>query len=389
MKADHGDFDPDEVLLDFSVAPGYPGGAGIIEHVHLSLTELAIKNLAGKPSATVKLSAKNGGALPQWLTEDYLLGRAGLIQRVDIGTAYPQTIKDLLLSNTLDAQNREALFCRELRVRLPLQALEFKIRGLHGITTQGYHYVKALMGQYPADRLVDDQEIVLRPLALCRAPQAAPDPVDHMFIIEPRTASNGPHLLYRPLYSDCLYEYPTRQALLDAIALAGTLQDSVLTWVTDKARRIYAYRAEAQSLRHLAQTLCREAFKQQRPKATNIEYLWRHGFVDINLVKRRTPLKGGGFLTEYAVRDKQKIKEGKRGDDNVLWYAHFHYAKANTPAFEPAFGHLKTKEERLFTRKELIEQARANHREVVNLEKVVIKPPLDRELFLKLEPAQA
>ncbi|MGF6098750.1 dermonecrotic toxin domain-containing protein [Pseudomonas sp. 18175] len=241
MKADHGDFDPDALVLDFTVAAGYPGGAGIIEHVRMSLTELAVKNLAGKPSGTVKLSAKNGETLPQWLTEDYLMGSGGLIQRVDIGTTYPQAIKDLLLSDSREAQERETLFCRELRVHLPMQALEFKIRRLYGVTTQGYRYIKALMGIYPADRLVDDQQIVLRPLALCRAPHTTPDPVSNMFIIESRTADSGPHLLYRPLYSDCLYEFPTRQALLDAIAQPGALQDSVLTWLTDKARRIYAY----------------------------------------------------------------------------------------------------------------------------------------------------
>lgn len=40
MQTDHGDQDPDEVVMDFAVAAGYPGGAGIIEHVRLSLTQL-------------------------------------------------------------------------------------------------------------------------------------------------------------------------------------------------------------------------------------------------------------------------------------------------------------------------------------------------------------
>ncbi|TFY91418.1 hypothetical protein DYL59_05550 [Pseudomonas kairouanensis] len=240
MKADHGDVDPDQVILDFTVAAGYPGGAGIIEHVKLSLTELAVKNLAGKPSGTLKVYGKDGATLPAWLTEDYLMGSTGLIQRVDIGTRYPQSIRTLLLSDTEEAQQRETLFCRELQVHLPMQALEFKIRRQYGITTLGYRYVKALMGHYPADRVVDGQEIVLRPLALYRAPHTAPDPVANIFIIETRAASTGPHLLYRPLYSDCLYEYSTRQALMDALAQPGALQDSILTWLTDKARPIYA-----------------------------------------------------------------------------------------------------------------------------------------------------
>ena len=239
MQVDHGDIDPDEVLLDFAIAAGYPGGYGIIEHVQMTLTELALKNLAGKPKGTLELSSKTAAPLPHWLTEDYLLGSNGLIQRVDIGTAYPQKIKDLLLSDSVDARRREALFTRELKVHLPLQALEYKIRQQYGVTLKGYRYVKALMGDMPSDRIVDEQEIVLRPLALCRETGATPDEVNNAFIIEPRNATIGPHLLYRPLYTDALREYPTRQALLAAIAEPGDLQDSVLTWLPDKARPIY------------------------------------------------------------------------------------------------------------------------------------------------------
>lgn len=239
MQTDHGDFDPDEVVLDFALAAGYPGGAGIIDHVQMSLTQLALKNLAGKPKGTLKLSAKGAQALPTWLDEDYLLGSTGLIQRVDIGSTYPQTLKDLLLSDSADARRRETLFTRELKVKLPMWALEYKIRQQHGVTVTGYRYVKALIAEMPSDRFVDGQEIVLRPLALCRKTGAQPDEVNNAFIIEPKDASVGPHLLYRPLYSDCLHEYPTRQALLDALAEPGELQQSVLTWLTDKARPIY------------------------------------------------------------------------------------------------------------------------------------------------------
>lgn len=239
MQADHGDYDPDDVLLDFAVAAGYPGGAGIIDHVRMSLTELAVKNLAGKPKGTLTLSSKSGGALPPWLTDDYVLGSSGLIQRVDIGTAYPQTIKDLLLSDSVDARRREQLFTRELKVQLPRMALEFAIRQQYGVTTLGYRYVNALMGEAPIDRIVDGQEIVLRPLALCRKPGATADTVNNCFVIEPRDASIGPHLLYRPLYKDALYQYPTRQALLDALAAPGDLQDSVLTWLSDKIGRAH------------------------------------------------------------------------------------------------------------------------------------------------------
>ncbi|MDO9346635.1 MAG: hypothetical protein Q7T99_24500 [Pseudomonas sp.] len=239
MQADHADFDPDDVILDFAVAAGYPGGFGFIEHVQMSLTELAVKNLAGKPKGTLKLAAKGTKALPDWLNETYLLGSAGLIQRVDIGTHYPQKIKEMLLSDTAEARRRERLFTHELKVKLPIQALEYAIRQQYGVTITGYRYVKALMGYTPADRVVDGQEIVLRPLGLCRKAGAPPDIVNNFFVIEPRDSHQGPHLLYRPLYDEALHQYSTRQALLDALASPGALQTSVLTWLSDKARAVY------------------------------------------------------------------------------------------------------------------------------------------------------
>lgn len=243
MKLDNGQsavFDPDDLELDFAVAAGYPGGAGFVEHVRMFLTDLALKNLAGKPNGRMTISHKQGQVLPQWLNEEYLLGSSGLIQRADIGRTYPQKIRDLLLADNADAIRREVLFTRQLRVQLPMRALEYKIRGVFGLSAKGYRYVSALMGATRADRRVDDQDIVLRPLAFHRKPGAEPDVVEDMFLIEPKDLNTGPHILYRPQYKDPLLEYPTRQALFNALAEPGDLQESVLIWLKDRARPIYA-----------------------------------------------------------------------------------------------------------------------------------------------------
>jgi hypothetical protein len=145
------------------------------------------------------------------------------------------------------------------------------------------------------------------------------------------------------------------------------------------------YLDEAKAVKQLAREVCSEGYKLQRPKASNVEYLWKHGFVEINLVRSRTLLKAGDYPTEYAVRDKNKIKEGKKGEENVLWYAHFHYPTIDSAKSPPEFAHLKTKEERIFTRRELIEQNRKNNRVLVNLEKEKIALPLAEKLFLPLE----
>ena len=249
IRQDHPDAtcEPDDLELTFHVPVG-DLGSGYLVPESMSLTELAIKNLASAPHGRLSVRDKTGKPVPGWLTADYLLGEKGLfssteglISRANIGERYPQKINELLLANTAESQRREALFGEELKVRLPLQALEHSIRAQQGFTFQGYRHLKALMHTRAADRVVDDQDIVIRPLAFIRQPGAAADPVNNMFIVEPRDTGNGPHILYRPLYQDCLRQFPTRAALLQAITQPGALQDSVLSWLSDKARPIYSH----------------------------------------------------------------------------------------------------------------------------------------------------
>ena len=106
------------------------------------------------------------------------------------------------------------------------------------------------------------------------------------------------------------------------------------------------YLTQASAATQQAREACATGYKLQRPKAANVAYLWRHGFVDINLVKSRVPLKAGDFLTEYAVRDKSKIRAGIKGKDNVLWYAHFHFSSAKPLFNRFDKAHLKTPDQR-------------------------------------------
>lgn len=249
IHADHPEvttIDPDDLELTFHVPVG-DLGSGYLTPVSMSLTQLAIKNLAAAPQGSLTLRSKSGATIPAWMSADYLLGEKGLftstqglIARTNIGERYPTTLRALLLGNDSEAQRREALFDQALRVRLPLQALEHKIRGEHGMTWQGYRYVQALMQRSAADRVVDDLSIVIHALAFHRTPHSKPDVVNNMFIIEASDRQVGPHILYRPLYPDSLRQFASRDALLGAIAEPGPLQDSVLSWLPDHARPIYS-----------------------------------------------------------------------------------------------------------------------------------------------------
>ena len=119
-----------------------------------------------------------------------------------------------------------------------------------------------------------------------------------------------------------------------------------------------------------------DGYLRQAPRPENIDYLWTHGRVDIGVVKRYKPLKGGDFLTEYAIRDKNGLKD--------LWYAHFHYTKANSPVADHSAAHLKIPEQRYLTQKDLVRQAGQDNSSIEEIVHTRINPPLDQKLFLKL-----
>ncbi|MBO1539474.1 DUF6543 domain-containing protein [Pseudomonas sp. OA65] len=233
-------FHPDEVTLTYTVVAGYPGAVGISETREMSLTDLAIDNLVARPSGHVRLSHRKGLALPQWLTNDFITRQNGLIEQVDIGTTYPTYLQQALLLDDSERRSRERRFAEQIPAQLVLEALKQMHDKQYHITRQGLDLVEALFALSAEDRQVDGRPVVIRHLALHRKPQATPDTVLNMFLIESKDSTTGPHLLYRPFYAPSLQQFTSRQALMDAIATAGALQDSVLTWLPDTARPVYA-----------------------------------------------------------------------------------------------------------------------------------------------------
>ncbi|BBP65414.1 hypothetical protein PHLH5_29550 [Pseudomonas sp. Cab53] len=228
---------PDDVVLTFSVSAGYPGTIGLSEKRQMSLTELAIHNLVGRPSGTFTLSHRLGQALPTWLTPAFI---NPLIEQVDIGATYPRYLREHLVDDVPRAQARQRIFAEQLPAQLMLEALKQKLAGENGMTVQGLRLLEAVLQPDAASQRVDGRPVVIRQLRVLRQPKARPDSVANMFIIEAQDIANGPHLLYRPLYAPSLQQFPTREALMQAIATSGDLQDSILTWLPDAARPIYA-----------------------------------------------------------------------------------------------------------------------------------------------------
>ncbi len=221
------------VVLGAVVIPGKT------QTVTLSLIELALQNLIAVPLGNKTVQYKNGDPVPVWMTPAYL---ENLVTQVDIGAVYPALIKRKLLDDSQETVRRQALYTRHLRTQLPLQALQHKMRGEAGIDERGYQYVNAALQQNAAERRVNGQEIVIRPLAFIAGNRADSkvDEVANMFVIGPKSADQGPCLLYRPLLVPSLTQYPNEANLLYAIKHEKSLRQSVLAWLADDVRFNYS-----------------------------------------------------------------------------------------------------------------------------------------------------
>lgn len=209
---------------------------GSIEHLHKSVAVFALENLSSVPNGTITLSIRDGGPLPGWLTPDYV---KQLVVRVDIGRTYPALVRHYLLDDHAEAARRQTLFADQLRVQLPLKALEQKIRGQGDLTQAGYRLICSLLEGNDDDVRHSPSPCVLRPLAWVARPGATADEVSNMFIIGASAPTVGPFVLYRPFADVPLTEFPTWTQLRDAIANEGELQHEVLTWMSAHARRCY------------------------------------------------------------------------------------------------------------------------------------------------------
>ena len=212
---------------------------GKTETLTLSLVDLALQNLIRAPFSAKTVQYKNGQATPTWMTPAYL---ENLVTQVNIGATYPALIKLKLLTDAQETSRRLELYSRHLRIQLPLQALQYKIRGQAGIDERGYQYVVAAMQENPAERFVDGLEIIIRPLAFIpgNGSESTADQVANMFVIGPRHAKQGPCLLYRPLLEYPLLQYPGEANLLYAIRQSKNLRQSILAWLPDNVRFNYS-----------------------------------------------------------------------------------------------------------------------------------------------------
>lgn len=229
-----------EVVFKVPVGGNSPGGvvSGSIHRERMSMTDVLLRNLSGLPSRAVEVYLKPGNTRVPELEKDGEL--QALIQRVDIGRNYPELLKRELLDDPTKKAERQSLFARQVPVELQIKALELAVQKQSGFDTTGLRYVQAAVSAQPGPKTVDGKDIVVRPLAFIAGPGSIPDVVDNMYLIEPEDHASGPHILYRPLIADApLLQFPTRQALLEAVQKPGRLQKDILAWFPNDTTREY------------------------------------------------------------------------------------------------------------------------------------------------------
>ncbi|QDG60105.1 dermonecrotic toxin domain-containing protein [Pseudomonas sp. NIBRBAC000502773] len=236
-------YDINDVEVVFHTPYGVPtSGFGAFQITRMSLSDAFIQNLAGLPGGRIEVRHKPTGTLIPALGQEGTLKE--LIQKLDVGKNYPELLKRELLDDPAKKTERQLRFAQQVPIELKMKALELTSKGAEGFdNAMGYRYLQAILDPTPGKKYVNGNEITMRPLAFEREPGATPDVVENMFLIEPKDSSVGPHILYRPLIAEePLLQFPSRQALMEALRKTKSLQDDTVAWLpNDATRTIYEH----------------------------------------------------------------------------------------------------------------------------------------------------
>lgn len=224
--------DPDQVLIEVSqtiVGSAIQGGQSLPLR-RISLTDLAIARLrldAGEVMTGVTLPT--GGKPGGWLSLEQI---NALIHKVDIGGQYPRYL-DTKVAEQPRRGERITQYAWEWRRHLLFSTFKAGIQQQLSAPARD-----ALLACCQSNG--DDQPLRIGPLAFLCAPGAATTDIAHgMFLIK-LPAAHG-WVLYRPFYaSHVLLEFAELDQLMAAIRTEGELQQSILDWLHEDVRAVYA-----------------------------------------------------------------------------------------------------------------------------------------------------
>ncbi|TFY90946.1 hypothetical protein DYL61_19850 [Pseudomonas nabeulensis] len=198
-----------------------------------SLSEFAWLALPGLDSKKLKVVPAGEQGEAVWLTAEQVLT---LLENANVRGGYDQLISSKLMGNEDEVKWRKARFIEQLRVQLPMLALENHLKYPQSFSRQAYTcVVDALNAQAPHT----EQEVVVRQLGFQIRQEEVVDHVTNMFIIGPQDINEGPHILYRPMTEVKMIEFSTWRDLQAAIIRPGPLQYEVMAWMEPATRDRY------------------------------------------------------------------------------------------------------------------------------------------------------
>lgn len=207
---------------------------GSITPVHFSLAQLAIGNLNLLKPGQIELKTHSANALPEWLTIDYI---RTVVSELDIGTSYPQMLRDKLLDDQYQRTQRQELLAAQLATQIPALAMELHLNGNH----LSIAAVDGICQVFQHSIGTADTHWELRPLGLVSEPDVTPDQPYNTWLLEPAGAISGPCVLYRPLHATPLQQFVDRLALFAAISTPGPLQEDILQRLPAERQSIYEH----------------------------------------------------------------------------------------------------------------------------------------------------
>ncbi|MGE7990334.1 dermonecrotic toxin domain-containing protein [Pseudomonas sp. NPDC089554] len=225
---------PDDLVLHLSIPdptvdPELPVQLRAIGS--MSLTQFAIDRLKGLQDAVItQLTHRDEQLIMNWMTPTYVVD---LVERVDVGGAYPGYVEALLAAPEQRAERIER-FTLEWRSALFFDGLKAKVDGV--LDAECWQ----ALAEFCRSRRDLKSNIDLSPLGFrAQEGDSQRDVATCMYVIEVQRPQAL--LLYRPLYRDApLMHFADRAALMAALAQSGELQDSVLHWLPDSVFRVYA-----------------------------------------------------------------------------------------------------------------------------------------------------
>lgn len=205
-----------------------------LEDTVVSVSQLALYNLSGRPGGRLLVEPRPGVTLPEWVTTQAI---ERLVSAADVGRRYLELLTARLRTDSVQAKSRQVTYAAQIRAQWPMLALEYWLRGVADIDQTGYRMVECFCRQGPG-AVLDGQALKLGNLAFKPDADALPDRATAMYVLGPGPA--GVLLLYRPLSAEPLRQFGSSEALLEAIKEQTPLQRDVLDWLSPAARMRYA-----------------------------------------------------------------------------------------------------------------------------------------------------